>query len=69
MAHWRVLAEDSNASGAYLGIAAIITAATGLVGALVSLIRVLRAPTKHREPPQQPAHHHIDEEDSEYSDD
>lgn len=46
----RILAEEAS-SGAYLGIAAIITAATGFLGALVSFVRVLRAPTKHKSPP------------------
>lgn len=45
----RILADDPTAGGsaAYLGIAAILTAATGLIGAVAALIRVLRAPVRH----------------------
>lgn len=44
----RFLADDSSGGGVtiYVGIAAVITAATGLVGAVAALLRVLRAPSK-----------------------
>lgn len=42
----RLLADAGSAEGAYLGIAAILTAAAGVIGSVVQLIRVLRAPRR-----------------------
>lgn len=55
----RTLAEESAADAGvtvYVGVAAIITAATGLVGAVAALVRVLRAPVRHSQ-------HHDDEDE------
>lgn len=41
-------------SAIYIGIAAIVTASTGLVGALTALIRVLRNAPRRPPPPPDP---------------
>lgn len=57
----RFIADDTSSSGAslYLGIAAIVSAATGLIAAVTALVRVLRTPVRREH-----VHYEVDVDDA-----